>query len=94
MSESTVRAHIVVSGLVQGVCYRYFAMEEAERLGLAGWVKNLPSGDVEAEVEGDRSGVEALIKALKIGPRTARVTDVHIGWIEPKGEPGGFRIRY
>jgi acylphosphatase len=94
MSESIVRAHIVVSGLVQGVCYRYFAFEQAEKLGLAGWVKNLPTGEVEAEVEGDRSAVEALIKALKIGPRAARVTDLKIQWIEPKGDASGFHVRY
>jgi len=94
MSESIVRAHIVVSGLVQGVCYRYFAFEQAEKLGLAGWVKNLPTGEVEAEVEGDRSTVEVLIKALKIGPRAARVTDIAIEWIEPIGEVVNFRIRY
>jgi acylphosphatase len=94
MSESTIRAHIVISGLVQGVCYRYFAFEEAQRLGVAGWVRNLPTGQVEAEIEGDRSAVEALIKTLKIGPRAARVTDIHIEWVEPKGETSEFRIRY
>jgi acylphosphatase len=94
MSESVVRAHIVVSGLVQGVCYRYFAVEEAEKLGLAGWVKNLLSGEVEAEVEGDRSVVEALIKALKVGPRAAHVTDLKIQWMEPKGDESGFHVRY
>jgi acylphosphatase len=94
MSESTVRAHVVISGLVQGVCYRYFAFEEAQKLEVAGWVRNLPTGQVEAEIEGDRSAVEALIKTLKIGPRAARVTDLKIQWIEPKGEVVDFRIRY
>ncbi|MBM3325243.1 MAG: acylphosphatase [Calditrichaeota bacterium] len=89
-----MRAHVIISGMVQGVCYRYFAIEEAEKLGLAGWVKNLPTGQVEAEIEGDRSAVEALIKSLKIGPRAAHVTDTKIEWIEPKGEAGEFRIRY
>ncbi|MFH1011084.1 MAG: acylphosphatase [bacterium] len=94
MSESNVRAHVVVSGMVQGVCYRYFAVEEAEKLGLGGWVRNLATGQVEAEIEGDRSAVEALIKALKTGPRAARVADIKIEWIELKGEGGEFRIRY
>ena len=94
MSESNARAHIVVSGIVQGVCYRYFTVEEATRLGLAGWVRNLPSGEVEAEVEGERSAVEALIKAMKVGPRAARVTDLKLEWIEVQGEMGGFHTRY
>lgn len=94
MSESNVRAHIIVSGLVQGVCYRYFAVEQAQRLRLAGWVRNLPTGDVEAEAEGDRSAVEALIKAMKVGPRGARVSDLKLEWIQPKGEAGGFHTRY
>ena len=94
MSESNARAHIVVSGIVQGVCYRYFTVEEATRLGMAGWVRNLPSGEVEAEVEGERSAVEALIKAMKVGPRAARVTDLKLEWIEVQGEMGGFHTRY
>ena len=94
MSESSVRAHVVVSGLVQGVCYRYFTVEEAQRLGLTGWVRNLPSGEVEAEAEGDRSAVEALIKAMKIGPRAAHVTDLKLEWIEAQGDVGGFHTRY
>ncbi len=94
MSESTVRAHIVASGLVQGVCYRYFTSEQAERLGLAGWVRNLPTGDVEAEVEGNRSAVEALIKAMKVGPRAAHVKDLKINWLEPIGDASGFHVRY
>lgn len=94
MSESTVRAHIIVSGLVQGVCYRYFTSEQAERLELAGWVRNMHTGEVEAEVEGNRSAVEALIKAMKIGPRAAHVTDIKIDWLEPIGETTGFHVRY
>lgn len=94
MTESNVRAHVVVSGLVQGVCYRYFTVEQANGLGLAGWVRNMPTGDVEAEIEGERSAVEALIKAMKVGPRTARVTDLKLEWIEPVGDESGFHTRY
>ena len=94
MSESTVRAHIVVSGLVQGVCYRYFTSEQAKKLNLAGWVRNLPTGEVEAEVEGDRSAVEALMKAMKVGPRAAHVKDMKIDWLEAVGDASGFHIRY
>lgn len=94
MSESNVRVNIIASGLVQGVCYRYHALENAERLGLSGWVKNLPTGQVEAEAEGDRSAVEALIKAMKIGPCNAHVSDLKLEWMEPIGDASGFHVRY
>ena len=56
-----VRAHLVIRGRVQGVWYRGSMEDEAERLGVAGWVRNRPDGSVEAEVEGEPGAVEALI---------------------------------
>ena len=73
-------AHIVVHGIVQGVGYRWFAYRLASRLALTGWVRNLMSGEVEIEVEGDRSAVEALLEDLKVGPRSAHVKDLTIEW--------------
>ena len=63
-----------MTGRVQGVCFRYCASEEAERLGLAGWIKNLPDGRVEAEFEGPRSQLEVMLDWCKHGPRGAVVT--------------------
>jgi len=81
-----VRARLVVRGLVQGVWYRGSMQEEARRRGVAGWVRNRADGAVEAEVEGEREEVEALIAWAHRGPRGARVDDVSVAWTGPRGE--------
>ncbi|TMB59092.1 MAG: acylphosphatase [Deltaproteobacteria bacterium] len=88
-----VRAHLLIRGRVQGVWYRGSMENEAERLGVAGWVRNRPDGAVEAEVEGEREAVEALIAWARHGPPAARVTDVEVRWTEPRGERGRFVVR-
>ncbi len=88
-----VRARILVSGLVQGVAYRAYAVDEARRLRLAGWVRNLPDGRVEAEAEGERAAVEALAAWCRRGPPAAEVSAVDLEWIAATGEPGPFAIR-
>ena len=60
-----VRAHLIVRGRVQGVWFRGSMQEEAERLGVAGWVRNRPDGTVEAEIEGERDAVDALVLARR-----------------------------
>ena len=85
-------AHIVVSGMVQGVGFRYFVQHHARLLNLAGWVRNLPNGDVEIEVEGDRISVESLIAYVRRGPRSAVVSNVDIKWKEPLGQLTDFEI--
>jgi acylphosphatase len=89
-----VRAHIVVKGIVQGVGYRYFVMKLAHRMALTGWVKNLPSGEVETLVEGPRGLVETLIKELRTGNAWATVTDIQVEWGAYKAEYTGFDITY
>ena len=88
-----VRAHLLIRGRVQGVWYRGSMENEAERLGVAGWVRNRPDGAVEAEVEGELAAVEALIAWARHGPPAARVTDVEVRWTEPRGERGRFVVR-
>jgi acylphosphatase len=88
-----VRVHVVVSGLVQGVGFRYFIYHKAIDLTLAGYVRNLFSGDVEIEAEGDRSLVEEFIKQVKVGPRAANVTDIKIEWIKCTETHSGFEVR-
>ena len=78
----TVRVHIVVEGLVQGVGFRWFVARHAEALGIKGWVRNLYNGNVEIEAEGDRSLLEEFIRQVKVGPRSARVTNLNIEWKE------------
>jgi acylphosphatase len=68
-----IAAHILVNGRVQGVGFRWFAMHEAERLGITGYVKNLPAGSVEIFAEGERETVQYFKQILQEGPRFGRV---------------------
>jgi acylphosphatase len=86
------RRRVVVRGRVQGVGFRWSATDEAERLGLAGWVENRDDGTVEAVVEGEESAVEAMLAWLRHGPRTARVTGVDVQEEQPEGLHG-FGVR-
>ncbi len=86
------RVHLLISGEVQGVCYRATTREEAERLGVKGWVRNLDSGQVEAEVEGPEDLVDELIRWCRHGPPAAEVSDVEVTRKEFKGEFRGFGI--
>lgn len=89
-----VRRHIVVTGLVQGVGFRYFAVMKARDLGVAGWVCNRFDGSVEAEAQGDEDAVHAFICALRQGPRWARVRDVQVEDMALTDEThGDFRVR-
>ncbi len=87
-------AHIIVKGLVQGVGFRWFVEREAKLLGLKGYVKNLFNGNVEVEVEGEKVIIEELIKQLRVGNRSSRVTDVQVDWQENEDKYNGFRITF
>ena len=87
-----VAAQLVVHGRVQGVGYRYFVQEAAERLGLLGWVRNLPDGSVEAYAEGAKPLVEDWIGQLEKGPPLARVERVDLDWQTPRSGEAGFRV--
>ena len=89
-----VRAHIVVSGMVQGVGYRYFVSKTARRMELTGWVKNLPTGEVEVDVEGPRGLIESLIQELRVGNPWARVSNVEVVWDPYTGKYTGFDITF
>ena len=94
-ADQVVRAHVHVSGRVQGVGFRYFTLLEAETLGLSGWVRNLVDGRVEFVAQGPRDAVDALIATVKVGPDLAHVRDVAIAW-EPAGPDlatGEFGVR-
>jgi acylphosphatase len=88
-----VRAHILVSGRVQGVGFRYFTASQARRLGVGGSVRNLPDGAVEIIAEGDRSALEALIAAVRRGPTGAVVRDVRVEWEDVNAPRQEFVIR-
>jgi len=89
-----VRARIRVVGIVQGVAFRQSTVDEARRLGLAGHVRNLADGSVEAEAEGARAEVEALVRWCRRGPPSAEVDRVDVEWVTPAGDPGPFSIRW
>jgi acylphosphatase len=89
-----VRAHVYVSGRVQGVFFRSETQDEALRHGVTGWVRNLPDGKVEAVFEGEKKAVEKLIEFCRRGPPGARVTKVDISWEPYTGEFKDFKIRY
>jgi acylphosphatase len=93
MSPASVAARILIKGRVQGVGYRFFAERAGQLLALAGWVRNLPDGSVECEVEGPRAQVEQLVRELRQGPSMARVEDVDVQWRAARGEFSGFEIR-
>ena len=74
-----------VSGRVQGVGYRYFALNRAKDLKVKGWVQNLPGGGVEAVLEGDKKSVGELLNHLKSGPASALVSGIDISEVKCKG---------
>jgi len=86
--QEQIRAHVFVSGRVQGVGYRYSTMDEAQRLGVNGWVRNLPDGRVEAVFEGSRTVVEEIIRWCHKGPSAAVVKEVAVEYEELEGLRG------
>ncbi|MGQ9597519.1 MAG: acylphosphatase [Thermoproteota archaeon] len=89
-----VRAHVYVSGMVQGVFFRYETRSLAQRLGVKGWVRNLPDGRVEAVFEGEEDLVDKMVEFCKRGPPGALVTDVRVEWEKYEGKFTGFVIRH
>jgi acylphosphatase len=88
-----VRAHVFVSGNVQGVFFRQEARTRARTRGLVGWVKNLPDGRVEAVFEGPEDAVQQMVEWCRTGPKWAEVDDVEITREEPEGLDS-FEVRF
>ena len=88
-----VARRLMISGRVQGVGFRYFAQEAAIREGVAGWVRNLSDGRVEAYLEGEADAVTRLERVLHWGPRGSRVEDVETESEPPIGSHTGFHVR-
>jgi acylphosphatase len=89
----TIRAHVLISGRVQGVNFRWHTQREAQRLGLTGWVRNLWDGRVEAVFEGEDSAVRRAVAWCRHGQRPAWVENVEVSYDEATGEFSGFNIR-
>lgn len=92
MSAASARRHLVVSGRVQGVGFRYATRREAARLGLRGWVRNTEDGRVEIVAEGPVADVDALQAWCHRGPAGARVTSVIATDIPAREALGTFSI--
>jgi acylphosphatase len=91
--KERARLHLIVSGRVQGVGFRFSAYDEAKDLALAGWVRNLPNGDVEIVAEGRRENLQMLAAWAHLGPPSAHVTTVREESSDFTGEFKDFRIR-
>jgi len=89
----TKRIHAWVRGRVQGVGFRAFVIDSAERLGLTGWVRNVGWDTVEMVAEGSQPALDSLLEALKSGPRMARVEECRVEEETPTGEFSRFEMR-
>ncbi|MFA1611218.1 acylphosphatase [Halobellus rubicundus] len=92
-AADTVRAHVFVSGTVQGVYYRASTRDAARERDVDGWVRNLDDGRVEAVFEGPESAVEEMVEWCHTGSPAASVEDVAVEYETPEGE-SGFRVRW
>jgi acylphosphatase len=88
------RAHVIVSGIVQGIGFRASVRNEAATTGVTGYVKNRAEGKVEAVFEGERTGVIGMVQFCRRGPPGASVDDVDVRMKEYTGEFGSFEVRY
>ena len=92
-NNDTERAHVRISGQVQGVFFRDSTRQKAEELGLAGWVKNTPDGQVEALFEGPSKRVREMVGWCEEGPRHASVENVDTDFEGASGDLEGFEVR-
>jgi len=93
-SLDTVRAHVFVSGRVQGVGFRAFVDRQAQHHGLTGWVRNVMDGRVESEVQGGQEPIDGFLQDLNRGPTWSNVEQVTIDWIQPENHETSFEIIY
>jgi len=87
------RVHIIISGYVQGVCFRYFTKIKARKLGLKGFVRNVPNGDVEVVAEGNEKEINELIDFCRKGPMLSCVANLKIEYGEFKGKFDDFIVK-
>jgi acylphosphatase len=88
-----IARHLSITGRVQGVFFRAWARDQANQIGVTGWIRNCPDGRVEVHVEGDEGAVEQMIERLRGGPPDAHVEDVRI-WDVDTFEFDDFEVRH
>lgn len=91
VSMEIAARHVLVTGRVQGVAFRWHAQDRARSLRLCGWVRNLDDGRVETWIEGPEAGVGAMLEWLRRGPPAARVHGLQVSPVTPEGH-AGFEI--
>lgn len=89
-----IHAEIIISGMVQGVGYRYFALRKANQYGMKGYVKNLPDGNVLCVVEGEEGLVKDFIQELKTGPMFSQVNTVQVNTSTNLTGYKSFEVRF
>jgi len=92
--QELVRAHVFISGYVQGVNFRWYTQRKAEEQGVTGWVRNLWDGRVEAIFEGEVRAVQRAVDWCHMGAPSARVDHVEVVYEKPTGEFSRFRITW
>ena len=92
--EEKARVHLIISGRVQGVCFRAETQRAAKTFGVSGWVRNKPDGTVEAIAQGAKTDVISLINWCKTGPPLSDVEKVDVTWQACHGESSEFDINY
>ncbi len=91
------QVEIIITGIVQGVNYRYNTREVARKLGLTGWVKNMPDGSVKIIIQGKKKEIDKFIKWCQRGSELSKVENVDVSWIELEKEADlykSFEIEY
>ena len=91
--KQNLRAHVIITGRVQGVFFRDETRRAAQRIGVSGWVRNLPDGTVEALFEGETAAVKDIIKWCHTGSPLSNVSEVRVTWEDWAGDMDGFTIR-
>ncbi len=87
-----IARHLSIAERVQGVFFRAWSRQQADELGVAGWIRNRPDGHVEAHVEGEQGAVEQMIERLRGGPPGAQVENVRV-WDADVLDFDGFEVR-
>lgn len=88
------QVHVFVSGMVQGVGFRHATYRQALKLGLRGWVRNLPDGRVEALIQGERPALDQILAWCSHGPALARVDRVAVTWETAEEALAPFSIAF
>jgi acylphosphatase len=89
-----MKAEIIVQGVVQGVGYRFFVLNQARLYDVKGYVKNMPDGTVQVLAEGKKGMVKDFVERLRIGPLSAHVTGIDVKWHEKDSGFTEFRLQY